>query len=308
MNVHRLLVVGVAALAAAGIGPVLASTRPESPVRMVITALPANGNLPVQSLTPSNLTVLQGNNPAEIVSLERFAGDQSGVQLYILLDDSSHSSSLTLHFSELRPFLKNLPADTQVAVGYMRNGTAILAQAFTLDHQAAAKSLRAPLAVPGLNASPYFALSDLVKHWPSAQPAPRKVVLMLTDGVDRYFGTSMMDDPYTDSAIRDALSHGVAVYSIYLRGSGVYGRGAWTKDFAQSRLQQVAEQTGGYAYFQDFSDPVTIAPFLSDFQNRLANQYVITVAGLHGHGVLEVKVRSELPSVKVTGPVRVYLP
>lgn len=311
MNVHRLLFLGMVAVAQVAIAPAFAGSTlsiAPAPVQMAITALPAAGKGPIEPLTPSALTVLQGDTRAQVTSVERLTGPMAGAQLVILLDDSSGSASLTLHFSELRSFLKGLPATTEVAVGYMRNGMGPLVQPFTFNHEAAANALHVPLSVPGLNGSPYFALSDLIQHWPSAKPTPRRVVLMLTDGVDRYFDNSTIDDPYVDAAARDAVKQDVAVYSIYLRGAGRYGRGLYTTDFAQSRLSMLAGQTGGYAYFEDFTNPVTIAPFLSDFENRLANQYRITVAGLHGKGLQTVKVRSELPSVKITAPERVYLP
>ena len=125
---------------------------------------------------------------------------------------------------------------------------------------------------------------------------------MLTDGVDRYYDTAIMDDPYVDAAIHEALKESVIVYSIYLRGAGAYGRGGWVTNTAQSRLLEVSQETGGHAYFQDFTDPVTISPFLSDFQHRLESQYQVTIEGLSEKGVQPVKVRTELPGRKDSGP------
>ena len=76
----------------------------------------------------------------------------------------------------------------------------------------------------------------------------------------------------------------------------------------RERLLQVAEQTGGYAYFEGLTNPVTVAPFLSDLQLRLASQYRITVTGLQGTGLQSINVRSVVPDIKVTAPTRVYLP
>jgi hypothetical protein len=311
MSARRLLVFGTAILAVAAIGPQISQATlkiAEAPVQMVITALPAHGNGPVERLTPGDISVLQGDTRGEVLSLQPLTGVMAAEQLVVLLDDSSQSASLSVHFNELRPFLEKLPATTEVAVGYMRNGTVLYVQPFTKDHDAAANSLRLPLGVPGVNGSPYFSLSDLLGHWPSKNPAQRRDVLMLTDGVDRYFGTSIIDDPYVDAAIRDAAKQKVAVYPIYLFGAGGYGRGLYTRTFAQSRLLLLAQQTGGYAYFEDFTNPVTIAPFLSDFDHRMANQYLISVAGLHGKGLQTVKVVSERPDVKITAAERVYLP
>ena len=234
-------------------------------------------------------------------------GDLANMQLFILLDDSTRSSSLGIHLAELKTFVQSLPATTEVGIGYMRNGTFGPVQPFTTDHQQAARALRLPVALPGGNANPYFALSDLAKRWPSKQTTARRTVLMLTDGVDPYWGTSTMDDPYLDTAVHDALKNGVMVYSIYLRGAGSYGRNSWVTNFGQSRLIETSEETGGHAYFEAFTDPVTIAPFLTDFQDRLQNQYRLTIDATHDKGVQPVKVRTELPGLKIEGPTRIYV-
>lgn len=294
-----------AAAACAGFAAEL-PPAPEPTAEMVVTAVKGPGQARPGTLEPGELTVLQGRTPAPVLNLQRLSSDLADTQLFVFLDDSTRSTSLGIQIPELKSFLKSLPAGTQVAVGYMRNGSFALAQAFTTDHEKAARAVRLPDALPGENGSPYFALEDLVKRWPSNAPAGRKAVLMLTDGVDRYYTPAIMEDPYLESATRHALKHGVMVYSIYLRGAGLYGRGLWLTTVAQSRLLEVSEDTGGYAYFQDMTDPVTISPFLSDLQQRLQNQYRVTIAP-KGTGVQRVKYRTELPGVKVEGPARIYV-
>ena len=160
----------IAAAALAFVAGISASTRNETtPVRMVVTVLPARGAIAPALLQPSNLAVTEGGAPAPVVGLQRLTGELANLQLFILLDDASQSSSLSLHFGELRTFIEALPASTQVAIGYMRNGTALPAQSFTTDHHQAAGALRLPLSIPGSNGSPYFALSELVNHWPSTE-------------------------------------------------------------------------------------------------------------------------------------------
>jgi len=278
------------------------------PIQLVITVRSALGSSLPGSLVKGDVTVQQGNTPAAVVGLQRLVGGLADMQLFVLLDDSTRSSSLGTQIPELKTFLASLPATTQIAVGYMQNGTFALAQAFTADHQKAVGALRLPEALPGENGSPYFALSDLAKHWPSKQSTGRRVVLMLTDGVDRYYGTADMDDPYVDAAIHDTLKEGVMVYSIYLRGAGHYGRSDWETTIAQSRLIDVSEETGGFAYFLGFTDPVTISPFLNDFQDRLANQYQVTIAALNKKGVQPVKLRTEAHGLKVQSPTHIYVP
>jgi hypothetical protein len=296
------------ALMAANPGISASNSNPTGvPVQMVITVRPSPSGPRPANLVAGDVRVLQGNTPASVVRLQRLAGDLADMQLFVLLDDSTRSSSLGTQLPELKTFLECLPATTQVAAGYMRNGTFGLTAAFTSDHQKVANALRLPTAMPGENGSPYFALSDLVKHWPSKESTGRRAVLMFTDGVDRYWDSAVMDDPYVAAAIRDALKDGVMVYSVYLRGAGLYGRGSWSTTVAQSRLIEVSEETGGYAYFQGFTDPVSISPFLKDFQDRLQNQYELTIEALNGKGVQSVKLRTELPGLKIEGPTHIYV-
>jgi hypothetical protein len=276
------------------------------PAQMVVTVSAASRGEQPPHLEAADLTVLQNKVPTRIISMQHLPGDLADLQLFILLDDSTRSSSLGVQLPELKAFVESLPPAAQVAVGYMRNGTVAQTQSFTTDRQKTLGALRLPQAEPGENGSPYFVLSDLVKHWPSSEPAGRREVLMLTDGVDRYDTAATMDDPYVDAAIHDAQKNGVIVYSIYLRGSGRYGRGAWSTNFAQSHLIQVSEETGGYAYFEGFTDPVTISPFLNDLQERFDHQYQVTIAA-NEKGFQPVKLRTELPGVKIDGPKHVYV-
>jgi hypothetical protein len=301
--------IGMAALALVAACPVMRAAGPtaDAPAQLVITASASKGGRLPDNLTPSDVKVLLNKHPATVVSLQRLAGGFGDMQLFIFLDDSTRSAGLGVHIPELRAFVEALPATTQVAVGYMRNGTFQLAQGFTTDHEIAASAVRLPEAIPGGNGSPYFALSDLVKHWPSKETTDRRAVLMLTDGVDRYYGSQIEDDPYVDQAVQDTLKDSVMVYSIYIRDAGLYDRGGWVTNFAQSRLNQVSDETGGHAYFQAFSDPVTISPFLKDFEERLENQYKVTIEAVNRKGVQPVKLRTELPGVKIQGPTQVFV-
>ena len=311
MKIEQGIVTGMIGMALLAASPGFSASIPNAPgapTQLVITVRPTPGVIRPETLASGDVSVLQGNTPTTVVGMQRMTGALAGMQLFILLDDSTRSASLGTQLPELKTFVESLPATTQVAAGYMRNGTFVLAQAFTADHQKVANALRLPEALPGENGSPYFVLSDLAKHWPSKESTGRRAVLMLTDGVDRYYDAAVVEDPYVDAAIQDTLKQGVMVYSIYLRGAGLYGRGNWATTIAQSRLTDVSAETGGYAYFLGFTDPVTISPFLKDFQDRLANQYQVTIAALNRKGLQPVKLRTELPGLKVEGPTRIYVP
>jgi hypothetical protein len=309
MNI-KCAVAGMIAVALVTAIPGISASHPTvsgDSAQMVITVRPPQGGSRPANLEAGDVAVLRGNIPERVVGLQRLTGDLADMQLFILLDDSTRSSSLGTQLPDLKKFVESLPATAKVAAGYMHNGTFALAQAFTADHQKALGALRLPMAIPGENGSPYFALSDLAKHWPSKDSTGRRVALILTDGVDRYYSAAVMDDPYVDAAIHDALKAGVMVYSIYLRGAGLDGGGGWLTNIAQSRLSEVSQETGGYAYFQGLTDPVTILPFLTDFQDRLENQYRVTIEASNQTGVQPVKLRTELHGLKIEGPTHVYV-
>ena len=304
---HLLTVSGLALAAALPAFPASLPDITGAP-QMVVTVLPGqNGSRP-ENLAPGDINVQFDKAPAPVVHMQRLTGDLANMQLFLFLDDSTRSSSLGTHFKELKEFITSLPPTTQVGIGYMRNGTYSLAQNFTADHQKAAAALRLPLAVPGTNASPYFCLSELLKHWPSSEATGRRAVLMLTDGVDRYYTPADLDDPYMDAAIHDAVRRGVMVYSIYLAGAGRYGRFGRPLALGQSHLIQVGEETGGYAYFEEFRDPVDIAPFLNDLRDRLDHQYQITIGAVNEKGFVSAKLHTESKGVKVVGPKTVFVP
>jgi hypothetical protein len=98
------------------------------PTQIVVTLRPAPGSSQAANLEAGDVTVLQGKTPAPVLSLQRLAGDMADMQLFVFLDDSTRSSSLSIQLPELKTFLESLPATTEVAVGYMRNGTFTLAE------------------------------------------------------------------------------------------------------------------------------------------------------------------------------------
>jgi hypothetical protein len=137
------------------------------------------------------------------------------MQLFIYLDGSIRTETLETLLPDLKNFVQTLPANSEVAVGTLQNGELRLEQAFTTDHQTAARALRAQPAQLETSDSPYSALLYLAKRWPSQERMGRRAVLMLTDGNDRDYGASATDDPYVEAAIRNSQIAGIAVYSVY---------------------------------------------------------------------------------------------
>ena len=273
----------------------------------IITVKGSRASLESKPLASNDVFAYAGSNRAEVTSLERLSGDHASMQLFIFLDDSTRSGTLGTQLPEVKNFIRSLPPATQVAIGYMRNGGYDLVQGFTSQHDKAANAVRLPTSTPGINGSPYFALSYLVKHWPSKEQAGRRAVLMLTDGVDRYYDNRSTNDPYVDAAIKDSQHFGVLVYSIYMHGAGFYSNSAWGTNMAQSRLDQVSKATGGELYTEGLQSPVSLAPYLSELTDRLNNQYRVTFEAKKDSGLQPVKFQTEVPGVKIIGPQKVLV-
>jgi len=231
----------------------------------------------------------------------------NGVQIAILIDDGLRES-VGRELNSLRTFVNNLPEGTQIFVGYMRNGSVYSAQPFTTDHAAAAARFRLPEGMAGISASPYFCLSEFVKHWPSnsGQPGAR-FVLMLTNGVDPYNGSTSIlnqDSPNVQTAVTDAQRAGVSVSSIYFGDAGF--RGGRASFSGQSYLTQVSDGTGGRAYYEGTGNPVSIAPYLGQFQHSISETFVASfMANASGNKLVEVKADTKLHGVKLHAPSEV---
>ena len=269
--------------------------------------------------TPSDVTLKVDNRATPLLGLAPVP--PNGAEIALLIDDGLRRS-ISLQLNDIRNFITTLPAGTDIFVGYMQNGRIVSASGadpgFTSDHAAAAAAVRMSEGIPGISASPYFSLSDFVKHWPGAselqQPQPSRAgrkarfVLMITNGVDPYNGSTSIlnqDSPYVQTAQNDAQRAGVPVYSIYYPDAGFgsrRGRGSFS---GQSYLFQVADATGGASFYQGSIPPVSLAPFLKQFQRAVAATYVATFDVPANKNLARIKLSTTMPKTKVRAPNQV---
>ncbi len=272
------------------------------------------GLLPTQTLirADSRMNVLPDatsielqleGKPARLTSLT--ALQPTNTEVALLIDDGL-SRSAGIQLSDIKTFAASLPAGTALLVGYMSNGHVEVVQPFTADHALAASKVRMPFGIPGQSASPYFCLSEFVKHWPGEAEGAKKarITLLITNGVDPYNGSTSItnqDSPYVQTAINDAERAGVVVSSIYYRDAGFRGGSAALS--GQSYLQQVADSTGGQSYYEGTFNPVSLAPYFKQFQHDLAETFVATFdAPAQGGGrshLVRVKMNSTVPKLKI---------
>jgi hypothetical protein len=277
-----------------------------TPAHLVVTAEPKHGpNAP--EIRKDEIMVYEGHDKDTVVDWIPAQGDRAALELFVLIDDGS-SGNLGTQLEDLRQFIENQPPTALVGVAYMQNGIARVLQNPTADHSQAAKALRLPLGIGGANASPYFSLSDLVKRWPPSNA--RHEVLMITDGIDRYYGSGDLEDPYLQEAIDDAAKAGVLVSAIYNPGVGHFGHSYWQTYWGQLYLSQLAERTGGEAYYIGFNGAaVSFSPYLEDLSRRLQHQYWLAFIpkpqkkpGWHS-----IRLRTEVPNVDLVSADRVWV-
>jgi hypothetical protein len=282
------------------------NSSPAGPgVNLVVTVEARHGSN-VPDISREDVMVYEGHDRDKVTAWLPLQGDRAGLELFVLLDDSSNSS-LGSQLEDIRQFISAQPATTKIGVAYMQNGTAQVLQNLTSDHALAAKALRLPLGNPGASASPYFSLGDLIKRWPEGNE--RREVLMITDGIDRYWGSGP-DNAYVDTAIEQAQRAGVIVFGIYTPGEGHYGHSFWRVNWGQNYLSQIADETGGEAYYLGNGAPVSFAPYLEDITRRLSRQYLLTflVKPEKKAGMQRVKLRTEVPNAELVSADRVFVP
>ena len=282
-------------------GPVLAQELPQEGPVPTTALINVESKNPVQ-LDPRALNLQVNGHDTPINSLS--SAGSGNFEVAILIDDGLRSS-FGQQIREISEFIKSLPPNGKVLVGYMQNGTVRSSGHFTADHQEIANDLRITTSIPGSSASPYFCLSDFVKKWPSQEPAAR-FVLMLTNGVDPYNGRpsiTNVDSPYVDAAMADSQRAGVAVYSIYFPDAGFRGdRGSFS---GQTFLQQIGDATGGTLFNNGTIPPVSIAPFLNQFGRAINASYELGFmanTGSKRDTLVRIKVKSNQPGVKIRAP------
>ena len=199
------------------------SSAGTAPVHVVVTVeTHKGGETPVVSR--EDVMVHEGHDRDAVIDWVPAQGEHALLELMIMLDDGSNTT-LGTQLEDLRKFINAQPDTTTIGVAYMRDGIAQVVQNLTSNHALAAKALRLPVGTRGGNGSPYFSLTDLVKRWPLT--TARRAVIMATDGIDRFYGTGDLQDPYLDEAIDNALRAGITVSAIYTPGVGHFGHSYW---------------------------------------------------------------------------------
>lgn len=110
-----------------GIGLLTLSGRTQQPpyatvpVSTVVSVEARHGkDVPV--VNREDVRVFQGKDRDQVTNWVPLQGDQAGLELFVLIDEST-GMGFTTQFDDVRRFLTSQPPTTAVAIGYMRNGT-----------------------------------------------------------------------------------------------------------------------------------------------------------------------------------------
>jgi len=276
--------------------------------RATLTVLPAHPDTQDASLSAGQLAVKLDGKQAAIASLTQLTSANSPLELVLLIDGSVRAS-LYGQAGDIIEFAKEIPSNTTMAIAYMESGRAALEGPLSSDPAAVEHGLHMTGGGPGSNASPYFCLSDLARNWPSKATGARRVIVMITDGVDEYDQRFDADDPYVQSAINDSLRAGIVIFTMYWHDQGRASNSERSTDTGQNHLSQATQATGGNSYWQGNSNPVSLNPYFEDLRRRLRSEYALVVsAPFKGKPfTASLKLKATAPNAKITTPQSIYL-
>jgi hypothetical protein len=295
-------------------------------VHMVITDAAFRTTKSLPALNAENVKVKQGKSFLSVAQVIPAKGDNSALQLMILIDDTLNTQAVGNNLTELKAFIGGQPPSTVIGVAYMSNAIVNVAQNFTADHALAVKAVRLPRGTTSAMDSPYLSLISLVKGW--QQQNVRREVLMVTDGIDRLRGQRPTADRLgprygigpihhemptisidATSASEISQRYNVIVSSIYSPGIGGPERGSWTLQMGLSGLSKIAEETGGECYSLGTSNPVSFKPYLESLQQLFNNQYYLVFRAVPKKkgGLQYVNVEAQ-PKTKILAPNNVWVP
>jgi VWFA-related protein len=227
-----------------------------------------------------NLLVREDGEMQQILSIR--LPSENPISLAILLQDDL-VPSIALETKGIAEFIRRLPNGSRVMVGYIRSGALDVRRKFTTDLEKAASGLRSPLGLA--SAGPYNPFVEIIEalHRFDSQPAGRRALIVVSDGVDVSHGVDSSSPGQSldlQRAVTEAQRRGVAVYSVYAPPAA-NAVSQLVLDNGQSCLERLSSETGGRAFFQGTGAPVSFNPFLKEIEASLSRQIALTYLSTH---------------------------
>jgi len=253
-----------------------------------------------------DISVKEDGDVQEILSIRSVSN--APISLAVLIQDDL-SPNANLQLESIKEFIRQMPKGSRVMVAYLRGGSIQVRQKFTDDLEKAAKSLRIVLGSAGIASSPYVGVEEALGRF-DALPAGRRAVLLVSDGLDissasgNFTSTQSLE---LDRAILKAQRKSVAIYSFYNAATLTQGGNSQLVLGAQGALKRLSEETGGRAYFQGATSPLSFDPFFTDLNLALSRQFALTYLSTHmKKGYHKVQVLSTNPDIKIEHPNGYY--
>jgi hypothetical protein len=276
------------------------------PVTTVVTVLGPNFTAP-PALGKEDVLVHTGKQREDVTRWVAAEGESGSLDLAILIDDLD-DPSIANQFNDVRAFMHDQAKDTRIGVFYADNGTARLGANFTLDHDAAAKSLRLPLGFGAASVSIYQSLLDVMSKWPTT--SARREVLVIADGIDRFRGDP--NSPDVTLTIQKAQKAGVVIHTLYVRAVDHFGRNPFRLNYGLLNLGKMSDQTGGESFSQGLEPPISFAPYLQQLDMVLHNQYFLTFTTERSKGkkgeLRNFRVETEERNAEISHASAVFVP
>jgi VWFA-related protein len=250
-----------------------------------------------------NIIVKENGEEQVILSIRSVTN--APLALAVLIQDGL-SSNANLQLKDIANFIRSLPRGSRVMVAYLRGGTFQIRQKFTEDLEKAAKSLRIVVSNSAVApSSPYEGVDDALKRF-DALPAGRRAILLISDGLDASRGVESSSPSQSldlEQSILKAQRKSVAVYSIYNAATLTDNGNSRLIMNGQGSLNRISEETGGRAFFQGSSSPISFSRFFDELDLLLDRQFALTYLSTHiKKGYYKTKVNSTNPDIKIEHP------
>jgi VWFA-related protein len=246
-----------------------------------------------KNLQPDDFSVREDDRPQKIISVK--SASEAPPVIAVLIQDSL-IAQVDNEISEIKKFILGLPEGSRVMTGYLTVGSLRVSQDFTTDRKKAAESLRIIRSDPeSAPYNPYVEVVEALRHYDS-QPAGRRLMLLISDGLDLSHGLSEASPSQSmdlDRAVRDCQREGVAVYSFYAPSVGLTRVNLEAANFGQGSLLRLSDETGGEAFFTGTTF-VSFDPYFKELNALLGRQWLLTYRSANtGSGFHKIKVVTE---------------
>lgn len=269
----------------------------------IFTKTELKTNRTEETVEAGNINVKEDNEQQVILSIRSVSNTPLAIAV-LIQDDLTSSANLQLE--SIRRFIRNLPQGSRVMVGYIRSGSLQTRQRFTEDLNKAADAVRIVVGSSSIaSGNPYEQLEDALKRF-DALPNGRRAVLLVSDGLDVSRGVESSSPGQSidlDRAIARAQRKSIAVYSFYNAGSLTESGNSNLVLNGQGSLNRLSDETGGRAFFQGSTSPISFDPFFRELNAALSRQFALTYLSTHlKKGFHRIHVTSTNPEVRIEHP------